>query len=65
MIKNGIVAFVLFVAFFLLFWNALDYLYSAVLTKGAYSLATGLDLILPLVVAAVIGALLFLRKKEK
>ena len=62
MIKNKTVAFVLFIVVFLLIWNAVDYLYSAVITKSAFHFATGLDLIVPLVVSVVIGTLLFLRK---
>ena len=62
MIKNRIVSLILFIVVFLLIWNAVDYLYSAVITKSAFHFAAGLDLIVPLVVSIVIGTLLFLRK---
>ena len=64
MIKNRLAACVIFIAFFLLFWNAADYLYSVVITKSAFHFAAGSDLILPLVVSAVIGGLLFLRNEK-
>ena len=65
MIKSNKTAFILFIMFFLLFWNALDYLYSAVITKSAFRFAAGPDLIVPLVVSAVTGTLLFLREKKE
>ena len=64
MIKNKIVSLILFIVVFLLIWNALDYLYSVVITNNAFHFAAGLDLIVPLVVSAVIGTLLFLRDKK-
>ena len=64
MIKNRKLAFVLFVVFFLMAWNILDYLYSVALTKSAFHFSTGIDLLLPLIVSVVTGALLFLREKK-
>ena len=64
MLKNRKAAFVLFIVLFLLFWNAMGYLY-AVITKGAFHFTAGSDLILPLVVSAVIGGLVFLREKNE
>ena len=64
MIKNRKLAFVLFVVFFLMVWNILDYLYSVVLTRSAFRFSTGTDLLLPLIVSVVTGVLLFLREKK-
>ncbi len=64
MIRNKYVACVLFVIAFLVFWNLLDYLYSAFITHSAYHFAAGSDLALPAVIAVILGCLLFLRKKD-
>ena len=61
MIKNKVVAFILFMVLFLVCWNMLDLLYCAVITHSSYHFAGLGDLGLP-VVAAVIGWLLILRK---
>ena len=62
MIKNRIVAYGIYIAIFLLFWNALDYL-SSLLTREACRFTVGADLVTPLTVAAVTGYILFLRQK--
>ena len=62
MIKNKVVAFILFMVLFLVCWNMLDLLYCAVITHSSYHFAGLGDLGLPVVVAAVIGWLLILRK---
>ena len=64
MIKNKKLAFVLFVVLFLMTWNMLDYLYSVALTRSAFRFSSGTDLLLPLIVSVVTGALLFLREKK-
>ncbi len=64
MIKNKYVAFVLYLIVFLAFWNLLDYLYTTVLTKGAYQFAAASDGALPVILAAVSGYLFFLRKNS-
>ena len=63
MIRNRYVAFGLFVVVALAVWNLLDYLYSIVITRSVYQFAIGSDLGFPVVVAAVVGYLLFLHKK--
>ena len=65
MIKNRKVAFVIFVVLFIVFWNLLDLLYSALITKEPYHFSTGNDMGLPLVSALVLGCLLFLRNKSE
>ncbi len=64
MIKNKYVAFVLFVIFTLAFWNLSDYLYTAFITKEAYHFTVGSDCALPVVVALVVGYLIFLRRNS-
>jgi len=64
MIKNKYAAFILFIIAFLAFWNLLDYLYSAFITRSSYQFAAGSDLVLPVVAAVVVGYILFLRKKS-
>lgn len=63
MVKNKTLAFVLFIALFLIIWNLLDFLYSALITGNGYGFAAGGDLFIPLVVSVVVGYLFFLRKK--
>lgn len=65
MIRNKYVAFALFVVVVLVFWNILDYLYSAFITHGQYSFSTYADLIIPLAPAIVVGYMKLLRKKDK
>ncbi|MBR2782871.1 MAG: hypothetical protein IKD93_01575 [Firmicutes bacterium] len=60
MIKNKYLAFVLFVLLVLVFWNLLDWLFTAFITHGSYRLGGG-DIFIPLVVAAVIGSTTILR----
>lgn len=62
MIKNKVVAFILFLVLFLVFWNMLDLLYCAVITRSSYHFAGLGDLGLPVIIAAVVGWLLILRK---
>ena len=62
MIKNRFVAFVLFVVLVLVFWNVIDYLVAAFITRSPWQFPTGSDMITPLVVSIVMGCILFLRK---
>ena len=64
MIKNRIVAFVLFMVIWVLFWNLLDFLYSKFITGNAFQFAAAPDLGIPLAVAVVTGYFLFLRKDK-
>ena len=64
MIKNKYAAFILLIIAVLAIWNLLDYLYSTFITGGSYQLAAGTDIGLPVVVAVVVGYILFLRKKS-
>ena len=64
MIENRVVAFGLFVALFLVFWNIIDYLCTTFLTRNLYQFSAGSDLSTPLVTAVVLGYLFFLRNKE-
>lgn len=65
MIKNKYVAFGLFVVLFMVGWNLLDFIWSALITKSPYIFSTGTDLAIPLVSALVIGYFLFLRNKAE
>jgi len=64
MIKNRYAAFVLFIIAVLAFWNLLDYLYSTFIIGSSYQFAVGSDIGLPVGAAAVVGYILFLRKKS-
>lgn len=64
MIKNKIVAFCLFIAIWMAFWNIADYLYCAFITKSTYRFTTGNDLLVPLIVSVVVGYFVILRKKD-
>lgn len=64
MIKNKYAAFILFVIAVLVVWNLLDYVYAVLITGSTYQFAAGSDLGLPAVAAAVVGYILFLRKKS-
>lgn len=61
--KNKYVTFGLFVALFVVFWNVLDYLWSAFITRSPYSFSVGTDIGIPLTSAIVLGYLQFLRNK--
>ncbi len=65
MIKNRKAAFGLFVVIFLLFWNLLDFLYAAFITRSGYHFTAGNDMGSPVILAVIIGSLLFLRKKAQ
>jgi len=61
--KNKYIAYGLFLILFTVFWNLLDFLYATLITHSGYRFGVGTDLFIPLVVAGVLGYLLFLRKK--
>ena len=63
MVKDKKTAFVIFVVVFMALWNLLDFLYNTVITKGGYQFKTTTDLMLPLVLALVLGYLQFLRNE--
>ena len=65
MIKNKYIAFALFVVLVIIFWNLLAYLFSTLITGHVYQFSAGNDLGFPLAAAAIMGYLLFLRKKSK
>ena len=65
MIKNKKAAFGLFVVVFLLVWNVLDFLYTTFITRSGYSFTGGVDFGGPLVIAIIMGFLLFLRTKDE
>lgn len=62
MIKNKYIAFGMFIAFALIFWNFLDVLFSALISHTTYVFAPGRGLILPLVTACVVGYFTILRR---
>ena len=64
MVKNKYIAFGLFIIVFLAVWNLADYLYTTLITNGTYHFGAVVDGVIPVVVAIVVGFLLFLRKKS-
>ena len=62
MVKNKYLVFILFVVAFLVFWNLADYLYTTFIVNGTYRFVAGTDGAVPVVVAIVLGYLLFVRK---
>ena len=62
--KNKYVLFGLFLVLVLAFWNLFDYLYLMLITHSEYKFGIISDLLIPLVVAVVMGTILFLRKKN-
>ncbi|MBR7092911.1 MAG: hypothetical protein IKI50_07015 [Clostridia bacterium] len=64
MLKNRYAAFGLFVVVFVLFFNLLDFMYTAWIAGGTYRFSAGLDLGVPLLPGLILGYVLFLHKKE-
>lgn len=62
MIRNKYAAFILYVVFFMAFWNLLDCLYTTFITGGVYQFAARKDLFTPAAVSLCSGYLLFLRR---
>lgn len=61
---NKTTAFIVFMAAFTILWNVLDFLYAALLSGDRYQFAAESDLAAPIVIAAVIGYVLFLRNTD-
>ena len=61
MIKNRNTSFALFVAVFVILWNVLDLLRSALIAKTPYRFSVMADLWTPLLSAMALGYLLILR----
>ena len=61
MIKDNKKAFGIFVVAFVMFWNLAQFLYSTVFIKNAYHLEMSKSITEPLVLAALLGYLFFLR----
>ncbi len=64
MIMNKYAAFIQFIIAFMALWNLVDYLYSTFITGSSYQFTAVSDMGLPVVVAVVVGYILFLRKKS-
>ena len=62
--KKIIVLIALFIVLFIGFWNLFDFLYSTLITHSEYQFSVVSDLVLPLVIGAIMGCLLFLPKKS-
>lgn len=60
MIRNKYVSFVLFVLFYMVFWNLMLWVFH----QDTYSFQFAGSIVLPLVVAAALGYIFFLRKKK-
>ena len=64
MIKNKVFGYVLFIITVIGFFNLFDFLFSEFITKSGYQFNVAEDIALPALVAAIVGYLLFLRKKN-
>ena len=62
MIKDKKVAFGLFVAVVVIFWNILEFLYGTFITHNGYTFSMGTGVMLPLGLSLVVGYLLILRR---
>lgn len=60
--KNKYIAFGMFIAFALIFWNFLDVLLSALISHTAYVFEPVRGLIMPLVTALAVGYFTILRR---
>ena len=65
MIRNRYLAYALYVATFVVFWNLLDYLLGTFLIGSGYRFTVARELVEPLVVGALIGYFAYLRGKKK
>jgi lipopolysaccharide export LptBFGC system permease protein LptF len=63
-IKNKILGYILFIVIVIVFFNLFDFVYSEFITKNGYQFTAAGDIVLPTLVAVIIGYLLFLRKKD-
>ena len=64
MIKNKYFGYVLFIITVIGFFNLFDFIYSEFITESGYRFTVAADIGFPALVAAIIGYLLFLRKKD-
>ena len=64
MIKNKYFGYVLFIVIVIGFFNLFDFIYSEFITKSGYRFTVAADIGFPALVAAIIGYLLFIRKKD-
>ncbi|MBQ7060668.1 MAG: hypothetical protein IJM85_02675 [Clostridia bacterium] len=64
MLKNKIIPFVLFVLLVIGFWNLADFLFTKFIVREQYQFQTVYDLLIPLTVGAVIGAVTIFRKDD-
>ena len=64
MIKNKVFGYVLFIITVIGFFNLFDFLFSEFITKSGYQFNVAEDIALPALVAAIVGYLLLLRKKD-
>ena len=58
-------AFILYLALFVAFWNAMDWLFAAFITRSVYQFSVQDGLIFPLIMGTVIEAVPYLRKKKQ
>lgn len=63
-LKNKYLAYALFIVIVVGFFNLFDYIYSEFITKSGFQFTAAADIGLPALVAAIMGYLLFLRKKD-
>ena len=64
MIKNKLISLALLALFCVIFWNALDFLYSALIKHGGYSFSVFNDICLPAVIGVTVGMITNLRSGQ-
>ena len=57
-------AYAIFVIMMLIFWDLIDFTFQVLVEKKTYVFSAGQNLIMPLVMAGVLGYLLILRRKD-
>ena len=62
MIKNRLLSVALLVLFCVIFWNAMDYIYTSLITQKGYSFSLFSDVCLPAVIGVTVGFITILRK---
>ncbi len=65
MIKNKYLAYALYVAAFIAFWNAADFVCATWITRSGYHFSALRELVEPLLVGAEIGYFAILRGRKK
>ena len=60
-----VAAFILYLTLFVAFWNAIDWLFTAFVTRSSYQFSVQDGLIFPLIMGTVLEVVPYLRKKKQ